>query len=125
MPAKLSSVESDLLDAIRCSWGRDTSYEPDVWSLDNPAWGQCAVTSLVIQDYFGGNLLRVTDGHATHYWNRVDGVDIDLTLMQFPSTPTWTSPAEFVDREYVLSWSETRVRYDRLRRRVAHLLAHR
>lgn len=122
MTAKLAPVDGRLLDAIKSSWSRDTSYDPDAWSSDNPAWGQCAVAALVVQDYLGGDLLRVTDGHVTHYWNRVESGDVDLTLVQFSSTPAWTSSPEVIERAYVLSWPDTRVRYNRLRDRVADLL---
>jgi hypothetical protein len=38
--------------------GIDTAYKDDVpkWSIDNPAAGQCAVTALIIHDYFGGQI---------------------------------------------------------------------
>lgn len=86
MPA---SIE-DLGRALECSWSKQTSADPDVWSADNPAWGQCAVTALVVQDYFGGDLLRVQasgPGFPSwgHYWNRLpSGLVVDFTQRQFP-----------------------------------------
>ena len=113
-------LKTTLFEAVRASWTRDTSYEPDRWSDDNPAWGQCAVTALVIQDYFGGELVRATDGaDTTHFWVVVAGEDVDLTLEQFDPVPIWTEGPTAVDREYVLAWPETRRRYEELRDRVA------
>ncbi len=76
----------------RC-WSADTSADPDGWSPENPAWGQCAVTALVVQDRFGG-------------------IEIDLTRQQFA---TWVPDEEGErERSYVLSFPDTRARYDRL-----------
>jgi len=113
-------LKTKLRKAVRASWTRDTSYEPDRWSDDNPAWGQCAVTALVLQDYLGGELRRVTDGaETTHFWVVVDGEDVDLTLDQFDPVPVWTEGPMAVGREYVLAWPDTRRRYEELRHRVA------
>jgi hypothetical protein len=113
-------LRTKLFKAVRVSWSRDTSYEPERWSDDNPAWGQCAVTALVLQDYLGGELRRVTDGaETTHFWIAVDGEDIDLTLEQFDLVPIWIEGPMAVGREGVLAWPDTRRRYEALRDRVA------
>jgi GNAT superfamily N-acetyltransferase len=76
-------------DAIRASWGRDTSDDPDEWSEDNPARGQCGVTALVVRDLLGGAILIsgvLRDGRRVerHAWNRLDsGLVLDLTREQF------------------------------------------
>lgn len=45
--------------AIRAAWCLWTSDPVDQarWSPENPSWGQCASTALVIQDRLGGELL--------------------------------------------------------------------
>jgi len=123
MSETLSAVSHDLLAAIRSSWDRDTSYEPFVWSNENPAWGQCAVTALVLQDYLGGDLIRASNLNITHFWNLVDDLEIDVTEEQFPVRPIWIDGPELVDRDVVLNWPETRRRYRILRERVAKLIA--
>ena len=91
-------------------WSADTSSDSN-WSVDNPALGQCAVTALIVQDEFGGSLLRSTVNGASHYWNRLpDGTEADLTRKQF------AEPLEFGDvvereRDYVLSFPATAERY--------------
>jgi hypothetical protein len=76
-------------DAIRESWGRDTADEDDDWTPENPSRGQCDVTSLVVQDIFGGELLAAgvfRDGERveSHMWNRLPGgIELDLTRDQF------------------------------------------
>jgi hypothetical protein len=110
----LEAVEA----AARAAWAVDTSSDPDRWSADNAAWGQCAVTSLLVQDFFGGDLLRTEVEGISHYWIRTpDGREVDLTREQF-GPHAKVGPGEARDRNYVLSFPQTRRRYDLLRRRV-------
>ena len=82
---------------------------------ENPAWGQCAVTALVVQDAFGGDLLRAMVEGVSHYWNRLpDGSEVDLTRQQFPEGAMHGATV-VKDREYVLSFPETASRYLLLR----------
>jgi hypothetical protein len=82
---------SDVEQAVRASWGAETCdpVDLDEWQPDNPAWGQCGVTALVVQDLFGGDLVLGqvhVDGSKVgyHYWNRFSaGLDLDLTREQF------------------------------------------
>src|SRR5262249_11613610 len=99
----------------------DTAADPDHWSADNPSHGQCAVTALIVQDYFGGALLRAPVNGTAHYWNRLaSGDEIDLTRQQF-ATATVPSGVQRT-REYVLSFPDTARRYEQLRRLVASQL---
>lgn len=99
------------------AWCAETSAD-DRWSPDNPAAGQCAVTALVVQDHFGGDLLRVVNEGASHYFNVMpDHVWVDLTRSQFD---TWApSEPEVRTRDYVLSFKETAERYALLLNRLA------
>ena len=89
---------AELEQAIRTSWGRDTTEQPDVWSEDNPAWGNCAVTALVVRDYLGGDLLIagvVRDGVRVdrHVWNRLpSGLSVDLSRDQFRDGELYEAP---------------------------------
>ena len=104
----------EVAQAVGRAWSRETSADPAHWSAINPAWGQCAVTALVIQDMFGGELQRCVFQGMTHYWNRLpDGTNVDLTVCQFPQTVE-KSGCEVVSREQVLSYSQTAIRYRRL-----------
>jgi hypothetical protein len=115
--------------ALRSSWAADTCSPDDAarvpWSSDNPAWGHCDVTALVVNDLLGGDLVvgevRV-DGeqHGYHWWNRLPtGVEI-LTREQFRDGQVVTgarvvrrppTPPRYRNEEYL-----------RLRRRVADRL---
>ncbi len=82
----LMSVDIDNLQrALRASRDQETCYpgSKDKRTPENPALGQCAVTALIVQDYFGGELVNCL--HTHHYRNRLpDGKEIDLTKQQFP-----------------------------------------
>lgn len=83
-----------IIQAIRDSWCKETSYDPDNWSERNPAYGQCAVTAMVYQHFFGGMIYNCTVFHSdgtteSHYLNAIfDPADqeflVDLTIQQFP-----------------------------------------
>lgn len=97
-------------------WRRETSYDPEKWSPENPTHGQCAITALVVQDLLGGDLLKGKVNGADHYWNRLpDSTEFDLTRDQFGAAVSVTSP-ERVSRQYVLSFEDTVRRYEQLSR---------
>lgn len=84
---------SEIEQAIRASWAADTCSPDDLerepWTSENPAWGQCDVTALLVNDLLGGDLMlgEVHVGgrqRGYHWWNRLpSGVEIDLTREQF------------------------------------------
>jgi hypothetical protein len=67
---------------LRHAWSMETSRH---WSADNPAAGQCGVTALVVQDKFGGDILKTGVNGAWHFYNRIDGRRVDFTMSQFDS----------------------------------------
>jgi hypothetical protein len=80
---------AQLEQAIREAWSLDTAEEDDGWTPENPSRGQCDITSLVVHDLLGGDVLAADvylDGERieAHMWNRlVSGVEVDLTRDQF------------------------------------------
>lgn len=109
---------------LRKCWSKETSADPDGWTPENPAWGQCAVTSLVVQDFFGGDLMRGSlenvknfEFMKSHYWNRIPNRKrIDLSRSQFPKATYREIPrGEPRDRTYPLSHEPTRRRFTILR----------
>lgn len=50
---------------------------------DNPAAGQCNVTSLLIHEFFGGELLKTPLPAGDHFYNRIEGRRYDFTASQF------------------------------------------
>lgn len=123
-----------LTKALRDSWSADTSYTPEQFSETNPSRGQCVILSLVVQDYLGGELVRVAadgDGiHEKHYYNLLaDGTSIDTTRQQYDGMEVVLTPAP-VDlknkygsvREKLLSDDETAQRYATLKERVSEFV---
>lgn len=69
-----------LASALLHAWSGKTS---SLWSRENPARGQCSVTALVVQDLFGGFIVKTRLAAGMHFYNLIDGKRIDLTLAQF------------------------------------------
>lgn len=121
---------SRFLKFLQKSWFPETSKTPEKWSEENPAIGQCAVTALVVQDYFGGEIVwaevvLLNGEKVSHYFNLIDGEEIDLTRSQFPVgsiIPRGVSKTQgFAStREYMLSDPDTVRRYELLKEKVQY-----
>ena len=97
---------AQLEQAIRECWSRDTADDDD-WSPDNAGRGHCDITSLVVHDLLGGELLAAgvylgDERIESHMWNRLpSGLEVDLTRDQFKrgevigEPVTRPRPAEF------------------------------
>ncbi len=110
---------SDIGRIISACWNRRTSYDPAGWSSRNRAWGQCAVTALIVQDLFGGVVLRGFVNGIEHYWNRLPNEEeVDLTRAQFANVHEVVSVAP-ASREFILASPSTAARYTELKRRVS------
>lgn len=110
---------------LEAAWSAETSASPDGWSTDNPADGQCAVTAAIVHDALGGQVVWgeaiLPDGRrVSHYWNEVDGIEIDLTRSQFPAgtlipVAGRRNPDIEDAYDYVLAYPATKTRYDMLK----------
>jgi hypothetical protein len=124
-------VIDKLKEILRKAWSKETSADPENWSNENPAYGQCAVTALIVNDIFGGKIVwaevDVNGKKVSHYFNVVEGEEIDLTREQFPKG---TIVPKGVDktkgfpstRDYILSYESTRKRYEILKKRFMDVL---
>ena len=98
MPSEAPLTLVALQNAICAAWGRDTSDDPDEWAENWRARGQCGVTSLVVRDLLGGEILiaPVIGSHQKgehHAWNRLtSGLELDLTADQFRRGETLGTP---------------------------------
>jgi acyl dehydratase len=82
-------IDADRLKRLlRACWSARTS---SLWSESNPSRGQCAVTSLVINDHFAGEILKTRVGESWHFYSRIGGRVFDFTSEQFPS------PIDYLD----------------------------
>jgi hypothetical protein len=69
-----------LLNALNKAWSLKSSSK---WSFDNPAKGQCGVTSLVVHDTLGGEIQKTRLAEGWHYYNVIDHKRYDFTESQF------------------------------------------
>jgi hypothetical protein len=117
--AKRKRPTRRLQTALKTAWAPETSFDPAGWSSSNPAWGQCAVTALIVQDHCGGSIVSGEVNGIPHFWNRLPtDEDLDLTLGQFGKAARH-SRAQLCDRDFVLSYPETVRRYRQLQDRVS------
>src|SRR5712692_10545570 len=77
------------IESLRQCWTAETSYDPAEWSPENPARGQCVASSLVLQDYLGGDIRRARTTfqgrRESHFYNVLeDGKVFDATREQYP-----------------------------------------
>lgn len=120
-----------LVRALQASWPVDAKNKVwGKWTPDNPARGQCVPSSLVVQDYFGGDIVRYRmtndDINETHYFNVLDdGTVIDSTRSQYKGAITMKpEPIDLAKnnfssvRERCLADDETKERYEILKARV-------
>lgn len=123
---KLETLEK----VLRNIWARETSSDAQNWNSTNPAWGQCAVTALLVNDYFGGEIVwaeaKLPDGRSvSHYFNKINEKEVDLTRCQFPEGTCILQGVEkkkeyASTREYVLRapGSTTKERYEILKQKI-------
>lgn len=60
----------------------------NMWTEENSFWGHCAIIALYMYNQYGGSIFcgNLVGDKLTHYWNRIDGVDMDFTREQFKSS---------------------------------------
>jgi hypothetical protein len=114
-----------LKDVLQMSWCAATAYGE--WDSHTPSSNQCAVTALVVQDYFGGKILRrkLTNGN-NHFLNKLpDGTEIDLTETQFSLIITKPIKETTIgySRNKILRHASVTRRYELLKQRVEDNLA--
>lgn len=124
----LNTLEKILLK----SWSKDTSYCPDKWNELNPSFGQCAITALIVNDYFGGDIvwseaLLPNGQKISHFFNMINGEEVDLTRSQFPKgtiVPKGAEKKKGFDstRDYLISYENKNSRYVALKRKVRNYL---
>ncbi|MES2630606.1 MAG: hypothetical protein V4611_01495 [Patescibacteria group bacterium] len=122
-----------LTAALHEAWDEKTGYAGvGIWTRDNPARGQCVTSSLAVQDYFGGDIVRYQvngdDIDETHYFNILDdGTVLDTTGSQY-KIPVSMRPKPVnlgnysTLRDKRLADDETKYRYGLLKTKVESIL---
>lgn len=86
------------------------------YTENNKTFGMCAITSLVLNDYFGGEIGKIHVDRTSHYFNIIHNEIIDLTASQFDSFIEYKD-CVIVKREDILT-QNTKERYKELKNRV-------
>ena len=76
----IENIQKVLLEC----YSKDLCYPKvqDDWDESNKCFGMCAITSLIINDYFGGDICKIHVDEISHYFNLVEDKVIDLTSSQ-------------------------------------------
>jgi len=78
-------ILSDLMVGLQRAWCAETAAPGTDGAGPGRPIGQCAVSALLMQDLFGGELLRAVIDGQSHYWNRIPGGgELDVTRGQYP-----------------------------------------
>ncbi|HDX9588191.1 TPA: hypothetical protein ROX98_001130 [Bacillus pseudomycoides] len=94
------------------SWSKETSSK---WTLDNPAKGQCGVTSLVVHDFFGGEIMKTKVPEGWHFYNRINGKRYDFTASQFLEEVTYMNVPSNSEEAFA---DTNEMQYDALKEKV-------
>ena len=106
----------ELKSLLLSSWNSETCSPGlrEFYSKNNPSLGQCAITALIVNDMFGGKIMRCMASTGSHYYNLIDDNIVDLTVEQFlGEIPRYEDSSER-SREYLLSNEDTKKRYLKL-----------
>ncbi len=105
---------SELKNLLMQSWSVETCAPGlrSEWNEENPSLGQCAITALIVNDYFGGKIMRCMASSGSHYYNIiVDDSLVDLTVEQFLGEIPDYANGEERTREYLLGNEDIKNRY--------------
>lgn len=87
------------------------------WNNNNKYWGMCAITALIVDDYFNTELGKIAVDGVSHYFNIKDGKIIDLTAKQFGKELDYSN-YESVSRGEILLSLDTKKRYEKIKNRI-------
>lgn len=114
----IKNIQKVLLEC----YSKDLCY-PKVqcdWNENNRSFGMCAITSLIINDYFGGDICKIYVDGISHYFNLIENNIVDLTKDQFNREMDYKD-YKIMDREKILT-DDTKNRYITLKARLINKL---
>ena len=112
----------NIKNLLQDCYSKDLCYPKvqDDWNENNKCFGMCAITSLIINDYFGGYICKTHVDGISHYFNLIDDKIIDLTSSQFNHKIDYKD-YQIIDREKILT-DDTKNRYEILKIRLIKAL---
>lgn len=114
----IENIQKTLLEC----YSKDLCYPKvqDNWNDNNKCFGMCAITSLIINDYFGGVICKIHVDGISHYFNLIEDRIIDLTSSQFNCDIDYKN-YQIADRKKILT-DDTKHRYNVLKERLVNKL---
>lgn len=111
------TIEKLKKSLLKC-YSKDLCYikVQDQWNESNKTLGMCAITSLVVNDYFGGEIAKTKVDGISHYFNLINNQIVDLTKEQFVKEISYEN-YKIIDREKILT-EDTNNRYQILKKKV-------
>ena len=111
---------NDFFEIMLKSWVKESAYpsaqkDPQFNLENDPTYGQCAVTAMLVNKLFGGDIRKIhVSGGGTHYFNVINGQIFDLTRDQFDlyNLPVDYSSSTNVPIQYCGENANTKARYD-------------
>lgn len=102
---------------LRC-YSKELCYPKlqDSWNENNKCLGMCAITSLIVNDYFGGEFGKIYVDGISHYFNIINDEVTDLTCSQFNHDIDYKN-YQIVNREDIMD-DDTKDRYKILKTRL-------
>lgn len=104
------------------AYDKDTTYKTCVnsWNRTNPTYGHCAVTSMILNECFGGVIKcgYYEKEDVWHYWNVINNQIIDFTREQFSEDNIEFTKIKTVSLKKLKSIESVYRRYCILKRRV-------
>jgi len=91
-----TSVEK-LRNALLIAWSIESST---LWKQHNPAAGQCGVTTLVANDFLGGDIVKTRFRDIWHFYNIIEGDRMDFTKSQFSAPLEYSNIASNRDEAF-------------------------
>ena len=114
----IENIQNVLLEC----YSKDLCY-PKVqneWNNENKYFGMCAITSLIINDYFGGDICKIHVDEISHYFNLIENKIVDLTSSQFNHEVDYKD-YQIIDRQKILT-DDTKTRYHILKSKLIKAL---
>ena len=114
----IENIQKVLLEC----YSKDLCY-PKVqneWNDKNKCFGMCAITSLIINDYFGGDICKIHVDEISHYFNLIENRIVDLTSSQFNHEIDYKD-YQIIDRQKILI-DDTKTRYHILKSKLIKAL---
>lgn len=102
---------------LKC-YSKDLRYikVQNQWNESNNTLGMCAITSLVVNDYFDGKIAKTKVDGISHYFNLIHNQIVDLTKEQFAKEISYEN-YKIIDRGQILT-EDTNNRYQTLKKKV-------